>query len=361
MGADMGMKLLPKPALIIAATVGLVGGALGTFAPAAAAGRISNVKQPSAIEVISRVVPITSSTHKTLGLKIGGADFVSLGDPSNSPASINATVSTPNGHESHSWTFQLVPGSFTTNSATTKGTLDTGVSQIMPFGQIAMTFAPVGSKVTTLKCDASTSLVTRRIKINATMSLDTQSSWGKVGSLSHVVHFGTHGVLSRQFGGGDCPPPPKYDSCATNVDWFANQGDVSISGGWTKVHGKKRGRIVGSRLSFLTTPAEAVRTDTVVAKAPAPKLKVAHGKPNLLVKTSGGGATGSARLKSSTAAAPQTVRCNSKHHHETLQSWSTASFSNRSPQLALHEKIEGLLVLPNLTNTAQVSRSTQIN
>jgi hypothetical protein len=311
------------------------------------------------------VIPITSSTHKTLGLKIGGADFVSLGDPSNSPASVNATVSTPNGHESHSWTFQLTPGSFTTNAATTSGTIDTGISQIMPFGQMSMTFSPVGTKVTTLKCDASTTLVTRRIKINATLSVDTQSSWGKVGSLSHVTHFGTHGILSRQFGGGDCPPPPKYEPCATNVDWSANQGSVTgtltLSGGWTKVHGKKRGQIIGSRLSFLTTPAEANRTDTVVVRTPAPKLKVKHGKPNLLVKTSGGGATGSARLKSSVTATPQTVRCTSKHHHETLESWSTASFSNGSRQLAVHEKIEGLLVLPNLKKATFVSRSTQIN
>jgi hypothetical protein len=35
----MGMKLRLRPATIIAATLGLVGGALGTWAPAAAVGR----------------------------------------------------------------------------------------------------------------------------------------------------------------------------------------------------------------------------------------------------------------------------------------------------------------------------------
>jgi hypothetical protein len=352
--------VLMRRAAICSAAVGIAAGTLMTWAPAGASPRVSDVSQPAAIEVVSHSVSVTSSTHKSLRLSVGVADFVSAGDPSNSPSALNATVSTPNGHELHQWVFQLSPGSFTTNSATTSGSVDTGVSQISPYGQVSMTFAPVGSKVTTVRCGASTTLVTRRISVNATMVLDTASAWGSVGSLAHVTHFGTHAVLSRQFGGGNCPPAPKYEPCETNVSWNANASTVFLSGGWTLSHGKKHGQVVGRRQTFLSTPAEAVRDDTVIAKAPIPSLKVSHGKPNLLVKTSGGGASGQARLTSSVKVNPRTVGCTSAHHHETVVNWSNVHFTNGSPALKLHEQIEGTIKLPNLTN-ANIDRFKQIN
>jgi hypothetical protein len=360
MGVDMSTTSLLRRTVVCGAAIGIAAGTLMTWAPAGASPRISEVKQPSAIEVVSHAVSVTSSTHKTLHLSLGAADFVSGGDPSGSPSSLNATVSTPNGHELHQWVFQLSAGSFTTNAATSSGSIDTGASQISPYGQVSLTFSPAGSKVTTLKCTGGSTLVTRRITVNATVLLKTGTAWGNVGSLSHVTHFGTNAILSRQFGDGDCPRPPTYQSCETNVEWSANQSPIMISGGWSLVHGKKRSLLVGRRLKFLSAPAEADRFDTVIAKAPVPDLKVSHGKPSLLVKTSGHGATGQARLTSSVAAAPHTLACNSAHHHQTVEQWSNVKYTNGSPALTFHEQIEGPITLPNLTN-ASVTRSTQIN
>jgi hypothetical protein len=360
--------MVSKRIALVAASVGIIAAALGTGAPVAAAPRVSDVTNPSAIELTSHSAVITSSTHQALHVTVGGANFGG-GSPAASPAEINIKLGLPAKHESHTWVFQLAPGSFTDNVPMSTGAIDTGTTQVAPFGQISVSFASSGHVSTTLTC-GKTSVVTQPLTIHVALFFDTNStgthSWGQLGTAVHLVTYDRHGSLRTQYGGAPCPPIARFDPCQTNVAWNADHGMsafTTLSGGWTLSHGTKRGQIVGSRQVLLTSPSEAYRYDSVTAKAPVPTLTVSHGKPTLLVTTSGTVATGSARLTSSHARKPQKLRCTKAHssaHHEKQTFWVTASFKNGPVPLRLHEQIEGRISVPN-SASATIDRNTEIN
>ena len=69
-----------------------------------------------------------------------------------------------------------------------------------------------------------------------------------------------------------------------------------------------------------------------------------------------------ARPWSSTAAAhPDKVTCDTKHHHDLQTTWTTASYTNGTTPLTLHEEIEGAMTLPDSTNDGFIQRNSRLN
>ncbi len=317
-----------------------------------------STKPLSSVEINSPSITVTTSTHHTLKLKVSASDFVSLGNPDNSPGSIDVQLGTPNGREAHGWIFALAAGSITDHVSTSTGVATTGPHQISPFGRVRLTFSPDGPS-STLKC-GKTTVVTRHVKIAAAMSFDTSSAWGSVGSYPAKTHFG-RGTLRTQYGGAPCPAPAEFTTCVTNVTWGAQGTPLTLTGGWTRRHGKKHGTITGERVVSLSTPADADRIDLVTLPAPLPKLTDVGGIPTLAVTTSGGQSVGSATLASTTAEHPSKVTCNSTHHHDLQTTWTSASYTNGTTPLAVHEQIEGTLTLPDSATDGYIQRNTRLN
>jgi hypothetical protein len=317
-------------------------------ASASAAGGGGAAKHVSAIDFHSQRIAVTTSTGKKLSLAITGAQFTST-STSDSPGAISVSLRTPNRRESHVWTFQLSDGSFSDSPMTGKGTISTGPMQIAPYGQISLHLKAIGS-ASVQHCPVVTKVVRRRLSVAGTVSFDTHAAaWGSVGGIHHHFRFGTHGGIRTQYGGGNClsGAPPK---CDTGVQWFASSGDtITADGGWSTVHGHRRGHLEMQRLVLMNTPDEANRSDTVRVSAPAPALSVHAGLPTLVVDTSGHGATGSAQRKCS------------KTHHEKVTNWDTAALSNGDHALTLHEQIEGPLTVANTATDGSITKSTQTN
>ncbi|HTW18757.1 MAG TPA: hypothetical protein VME70_00925 [Mycobacteriales bacterium] len=348
---------LSRRAAVLVASAGVVVAVAGVAIPGAQASSLAK-KAPSSIEVNSPTITIRTTAHHKLRLKIGGTDFVSNGHPDDSPAAAYVELRTPSGHEAHNWTFQLSSGSFTDHVAKSTGGFTTDASQIAPYGRIRLAFSPMGSG-TTIHC-GKTTVVTRHVKVAAALSFVTGTSWGDLGSFPSKTHFG-RGTLRTQYGGAPCPRPSPFVPCMSNLSWNSSQSPVTIAGGWTMRKGKKHGEVSGVRLALLSTPAEAIRTDTVVTTAPAPAYSDSGGIPTVAVTTYGGQAAGSATLTSTTVEHPGKVTCDSKHHHDRQTTWSTASYTNGTTPLTLHEQIEGPMTLPDSSSDGYIQRNTRLN
>jgi hypothetical protein len=343
---------------VIAASAGIAIATVGLTGQVAAAAKTPSHRGPSSVILTSRTISIKTSTHKKLKLEVNATDFVSLGKPDSSPAAVAARLSAPDGHESHTWNFQLAAGSFIDHVATSKGTAATGAHQIAPYGRIALDFSPIGSS-STLHC-GKTKVVTQHVTITARMSLKTGTAWGSAGGYPAKTHVG-RGTLRTQYGGAPCPPPAPFTSCVASVSWSAGTAPVTLSGGWTRRHGMKLGQITATRLTFLSTPTEATRIDSVTTTAPSPTLVDSAGLPTMTVTTSGGRATGSASLTSTTVENPSKVTCDSTHHHDLQTTWLTASFTNGTKPLTVHEQVEGAMTVANTTTDGYIQRNTRLN
>lgn len=323
----------------------VVGGSFAAAAP------IHPSKKPTVITFSTPTLSMTTSTHKKLRVDIEG-------ERSDQDGMI-VSLKLPSHREQHQWFFQLKPGSFTVNTATGKGSLKTGASQIAPFGRVSLTFKPIG-KTTTTGCNQMKT-VTHRVHVTGTVRFNTHSagshSWGSLGSIHKKLTFVGHGKVAAQY--GDLACAPNHVKCSTGVGWQVEHGAVIVSGEWTSSHGKRQVQLFGLREVSLATPAHSGREDTVfVTDQPPPALTISKGLPTLVATTSGHGASGSAELTSPTAD-PMTSDPCSGGHDEVGAGWSDASFVNGDSAYKIHEQIEGPIHVADQTTGGFISVTRQ--
>jgi hypothetical protein len=154
--------------VVLAAVIGMLGSAFGTWSPASATDLVGSVKHPSSITFTGQWVAVTSATHQRLSMQISGAQFPVPSKANHAPGAITVQLRTPNRRETHEWTFELSSVSFNDNSSTGKGSISTGASQIAPFGHISLSLTPTGS-ASTQHCTKTTTVVTRPMGLPGVM------------------------------------------------------------------------------------------------------------------------------------------------------------------------------------------------
>jgi hypothetical protein len=301
---------------------------------------------------------VTTTTHHKLSMQMEA--IAAAGATLQNPG-FGVSLAVPHGHEAHLWFFQLKSGSFVVNRSTFSGSLKTGASQISPYGVVSLRFTQVGKSSVT-QCIGSKT-VTHRLHVEGTVEFNSHSAgphrWGSFGSRHKQVSFSGHGSLQVEYGGMPCTPIPSKVSCRTSVSWQVDNGTgTTLGGAWTLSHGKVKAHITASRQVMLMNPTGALRIDAAQMPAPPPALTTKLGKPTLIATTEGSSAAGTAVVVSDGLASPTTHRC-SKRHHETVEEWSGASYTNGDSALTLHEQIEGPISLPDLPNTAVIDVSRQ--
>jgi hypothetical protein len=341
------MSVMTAVGAVVAATT------IGAIPVSVAGGVAAATTFPSAVEIFGKPFPVTTSTGKHLRLTVGGASFGTPSTPPvHAPASIDVTLATKNGAESHQWVFQLAEGSFKDKIAKSKGDLNTGPSQIAPFGHVDAAFSPA-AKGSTLVC-GHTTVKSRPLNVVTSVFFDTQTAgWGKVGTKTHPFVTTVASRLRTQYGGAQCPKP-KPTRCLSEVTWGAADPATFVDIEGRGIH--HTGSIDASQFVSLTTPSEASRTDNVTVSAPRPVLIVASGKPTLKVKSHGGLVTGSATLSSSVSADVAKIPCRHKGT-EKQRGWTDVAFANGPSPLTIHEQIEGPLSMADNSTAGSITKT----
>jgi hypothetical protein len=339
------------------AIIPLVAAAL-TTGTAARGAPAAPPKHPTEFTFITPTRLVTTSTHHKLSLQMeviaaAGATLQNLG--------FGVSLAVPHGDEGHLWFFPLKDGSFVVNRSTFSGSLKTGASQISPYGVVSLQFTRVG-KPSITQCSTSKT-VTHRLHVEGIVEFNTHSAgphhWGGFGSLRKKVTFSGRGSLKVQYGAMPCTQTPSKVTCRTSVSWQVdNEAGTTLGGAWTLSHGKVKAHLSASRQVLLTKPTGALRIDDVQIPAPPPALTTKLGKPTLIVTTEGSSADGSATVVSNGLASPTTHPC-SKTHHEIVEGFSGASYTNGDSALTLHEQIEGPISLPDQPMGAVINLSRQ--
>jgi hypothetical protein len=314
---------------------------------------------PKALDGISFSAPaltLVTTTHKKLQVSID-AHQSSVAVPANS---MTISLHLLAAGEDHVWLFALKRNQFTANTATGKGELKTGTTQIAPFGEVSLTFTPTG-KTSTQTC-GPTKIVTHRVSVKGTLQFNTHSvgphRWGNLGRAHHKVRITGRGSLEVDLGGEACVVPRSHAPCSTSVLWELNGATTSIEGEWVSRHGMLHGHVAGVRFVKLAAPAGAAREDAMIVPAPPPSLTLLKEEPTLVATTNGHGASGSVELASPTPESFESVVC-STSHDEVGASWNDASYVNGDSPLTLHEQIEGPLRAPDATTGAFIETSRQ--
>jgi hypothetical protein len=332
---------ISRKLLTIAAGGALAATSLVVSSPASA--RPAHVLRPahtpeSLTTLTSGPMHVITSTGKHLILSIQATRFAQNPGGSNAhrPSTLEISLRGNGGHENHAWSFKLAANSFADNAAG-NGILKTA-GQIAPYGRLSLIISPL-SNLTTQVCDNANLNRIHRVALKGTFTFLTHSSgpnsWGKLAHRS--IEF-THGKLSAGHG-QDVEEACATIPCQAGVSWTASQGSVDLNGFAVAPKGKKPvSRLEADRSTTLSTPAQAVRFDTVIVKAPPPSL-VTGGVVILTATSAGGIATGSGKLASN-------------HHSAYHQDCSTgqmvgtewnATYDALVPPLTFHEQIFGPL------------------
>jgi hypothetical protein len=314
----------------------LAAAGLAVAAPAAA----RPASTPESLTILnSGVVHVTTTTGKHLVLSVRATRFAKRAGGSNAhrPSTVQISLRGNGGHETHSWSFTLAAGSFT-DTAAGNGALKTA-GQLGRYGRLSLVIAPV-SRLITQVCDNDNANRVHQVSLKGTLTFRSRSpgaeSWGAVARQS--VSF-SHGRLSAGHGPDveeACAPAP----CKAGVSWTATHANVDLNGTDVATKGHKpTSHLEANRSTRLSTPAHASRVDTVVVKAPAPRLASAGGVATLTAHSAGGIATGSAQLTSN-------------HRNSYRQDCSTgqlvgkqwdATYDAPIESLTLHEQVFGPL------------------
>jgi hypothetical protein len=315
----------------------IVAASIAFTAPAASAG-----PSPETLTTLaSGRIPVTSTTGKHLLLSINALRFASTPGASNahSKSQLTVTLASTNGVESHQWVFPLAAGFFHDDGVNGVGTLATG-SQIAPFGHLKLKITPTHSAVVQ-HCDSANKNVIHRERVRGSVSFHTHSTGANAwGSIATATFQFSHGKLTAGHG-PDVEEACAKIPCQAGATWNANKGLLSLNGTDVARKGKKAvSRIAASRLVHIGTPANTQRLDIVKTTAPAPSLTPNGAQASLDITTSGGVATGSAKITSNTHSiynAPCTGG------QETGKSWSGPFHGGAGGPVTLNEDIFGPL------------------
>jgi hypothetical protein len=324
-----------RASVAVAAAVIAAAGSIVLSAPPAIAG-----PPPESLTVLKTLpIAVTSSSGKHLLLDVGAIRFShnSSNSDAHSKGTVTLTLSKLTRTESHAWTFNLAADSFST-AADGSGKLDTG-QQLGSFGQLNLTISP-STAGATKQCDTANFDVRHAVALKGPLKLATQSTgphkWGTVNDR----HFKIKGLLSGGHGPDNeeaCTPEPP---CVAGITWTANQAEVTLLGSDVAAKGKHDiSRIVGTRTHPISTPAHALRVDTIRTTAPAPTLAKVGGHETLDATASSGNSSGSATLTSS-GHSPYAQSCRTGQEKGTL--WN-AGYAANDPPLALTENIFGTM------------------
>jgi hypothetical protein len=301
-------------AAAIAGMTGMTGVASGAAttghgsAPAAAGGF-----SVGGIGLDSAVVKVTASHGRRLYLLV-----VSNKHPGVGKAGVTVQLSTSRkfgAGETHTWSFSLKSSVLSYNAATGRGRLSTG-KLLKGFGSLKLSFAKTSQS--TGRCVPNNPAAGKEIRVKGRLAgkvfFNTQSGthgWGAVGSHAHKVTFhGANEVVLTEtgcpagFGGGS-------NACVRGLIWSgpfvsAKGGGTSVEGVVTRTGRRTVSTIIFDRSVTLHHPSGASRTDSLVAKEPAPTVHAG----SLSITTSGHLITGSATITDTTSA-PNDYACKS--------------------------------------------------
>jgi hypothetical protein len=329
---------ISRKALAFAATGAIAAASLAGSSPASA-GPSGSPETLTVLTSGAMHVTTTSGKHLILALRATRFSHNPGGSDAHRPSTLLIGLRGNNGHEIHEWSFKLAANSFT-DLAGGDGKLKTG-GQIAPYGRLSLTISPL-SNATTHVCDSANHNVIHRVALKGTLTVLTHSTgpnrWGAVAHRS--VEF-THGRLVAGHG-SDVEEACAKIPCQAGVSWTASHGNLDLNGVDVAAKGKKAvGHIEGNRLTKLSTPAHALRFDTVLVKAPAPTLATSGGTTTLNATSAGGIATGSATL-TSTGHSHFSQDCVTG---QTVGTEWNANYAADSTPLTLHEQIFGPMTI----------------
>ncbi|HEX3823342.1 MAG TPA: hypothetical protein VHV79_02625 [Mycobacteriales bacterium] len=294
---------------------------------------------PESLTILtSGVVHVTTTSGRHLSLSVRATRFAKNAGGSNAdrPSTVAVSLRGNSGHETHTWSFTVAPGSFTDTSGG-NGTLKTA-GQLAPYGRLSLVISPV-SRLTTQVCDNANGNQIHLVALKGTLKFRSHSpgteSWGAVAQRS--VSF-AHGRLSAGHG-PDVEEACAAIPCQAGLSWTASHANIDINGTDVAAKGNKPvSHLEANRSIRLSTPAHATRIDTVIVKSPAPRLTSAGGA-TVTAHSAGGIATGSARLTSTRRSG---YRQNCSTGQLVGKQWS-ATYDAAIRPLTLHEQVFGAL------------------
>jgi hypothetical protein len=313
---------------------------------------------PSEIELASGIRRLTTSR----GVRVRFS-FLAWADTAEAtpghltgPGTVDVTVASANGHESHSWQLPIGAGVFSVSAH--GGSLRTG-SKLAPFGRFRVHETPTGT-AGQAHCTGGADYATRSVRLRGTVAFTTRTdAWGQVSTGTHPFRFARGSRLIRYQGISDpqnfCHTP--LPACASTVSWGVGGVTAAVFLSGTAQAGKKHALLHASQVQQLSRPQGSRRIDVATAQTPRPRLTASHGSARIVVRTSGHGARGSATLTSTTTRSTDPQPCGPKGQRRSPTTLWDAEFSNGPRPLRIHEAIEGTFHVRSHNPLGAIERS----
>jgi hypothetical protein len=256
--------------------------------------------------------------------------------------------------ESHTWTFTLPDSGFVYDDDGT-GTLHTGAA-VQPFGRMSLSITATG-RSTTVGCGRTRATVTP-VAVAGALVFKTHSTganrWGSV-STSTARTFTGHSTVAVAIP-ADKLCQSLLPPCVTTTHWEAHniandlRGYTQLVGDATTVNGVSRSTLTGNRLTYLSSPANATRTDVTTIDVPAPALTTGTGTARIAVGPHQPDPTGSAQLSGSSEDQMPALACGAAGPNgpRTVRTDWAATYRNGTPRLTISQQIEGAFHLANV-------------
>lgn len=245
------------------------------------------------------------------------------------------------GYEEHSWGFQATLPTLSFNSANGRGTFNTG-TQEHGLASIDVTFKATSHKAAACKSGSET--------------VYTGTLSGKASLVTGITGGGTIGGTSESFAATNiltydkaCVPPSSAAPCISGDGFYSVAGSAGAIGFPTVLSGKSVDQVEVTRVTKLSSPAGAERTDgAVIEGAPATlksgTLSVTTGTTNSSV------VTGSATLTGGHAVSIPKTSCTEggKTHIQSETLYQNAKYqSTAGHPITAHDLIGSAVVAPS--------------
>jgi hypothetical protein len=300
----------------------------------------------------SSLTKVTSSTGAHLFVRVTGSkDFDEEGGGYQASVELLTAAHT----ESHTWQPSTPYGSSRDFDYTDDG-YATVTPATTPYFSVDLQFAPT-SKASTVcgSADAGYQETRWTGQLSGMLFVDTHSKrWGTIGSNNREDFTFAPGSTLR-VGRGD-----SNDVCARGVNPCPRRiavydyvGERIFAATSQKRNGRMHGHLQASRAKKM--PDAAVRRlDLVRVPAPPMTLKLRNHRPTVFITTSGGGATGNAKVTVKRAESTYHPRINCPDgSHRRSTAWSGATLTNGATRLDLHTQVFGDLLISD-TTTADI-------
>ncbi|HEX3901087.1 MAG TPA: hypothetical protein VHW74_18200 [Mycobacteriales bacterium] len=328
------------------ALVGAVAIVVGTgvaSAPAVVASA-PHAAKPTSVSLDTSDPVVKSSTNQALHVALEASNNPST--PANDAINVVLSKGIEDEGETHIWTFPISSSVLHVGS-TGAGTLEVPAKDIAPFGDVSLTFKPVG-KIASKSCQGKVTSETVNVSVSGVFFFDSKSTgkkkWGTVGSKRQFTFSATNFVtwLFSSAASENCVSSSSL--CTGSLSWQAQAGAVSFDG--TKTDSTSTGLVRASRAVKLSKPKGATRNDTSVGQTTLPTLTGDDGvstAPTLTVSGNGTGVIGTAMITGSAPTSDFSAPCG-KGQTE-LTKFFTGIYTNGTPALSVAEQIYGALTL----------------